>query len=186
LAKTFVVLVAVAITLGGSQGALAQPEPDPAPVPAPPAAPPAPAPPLDTTPTTGAREQSEPNRKKRTEPKTAGRERGAAQAYSRPLHAPPADAGVTVAVTSTPLSATPSATPVATRATTEAQASTAAGIGVLLFLGAVLLSLAFAVIPASVLSRISVRLVERRQDIGLAMAVTLAATGAILVIAVAA
>ncbi len=51
----------------------------------------------------------------------------------------------------------------------------------LLFLGAALLGLAFATIPASVLSGLSEQLVERRQDIGLALAVTLATCAAILV-----
>jgi hypothetical protein len=53
------------------------------------------------------------------------------------------------------------------------------------FLGAVLVGLAFATVPASVLNGISVRLVDRRQDIGLALALTLALSAAILVIVVA-
>lgn len=54
-----------------------------------------------------------------------------------------------------------------------------------MFLGAVLVGLAFATVPASVLNGISVRLADRRQDIGLALALTLALSAAILVIVVA-
>jgi hypothetical protein len=60
----------------------------------------------------------------------------------------------------------------------------AAGAGFLFLLGAALLALVFATIPARTLSAISMRLVERRQDIGLAMALTLAASAAIFIILV--
>jgi hypothetical protein len=63
--------------------------------------------------------------------------------------------------------------------------TSAAGLGALAFLGAALLGLAFATVPASVLSGISVRLVDRRQDIGLAVALTLAVSAAIFVFIVA-
>jgi hypothetical protein len=60
-----------------------------------------------------------------------------------------------------------------------------AGLGALVFLGAAVVGLAFATVPASVLSGISMRLVDRRQDIGLALALTLAVSAAIFVIVVA-
>jgi hypothetical protein len=65
------------------------------------------------------------------------------------------------------------------------------------FFGAMLVGLAFATVPASILNGISVRLADRRQDIGregerllgvdvrLALALTLALSAAILVIVVA-
>ena len=64
--------------------------------------------------------------------------------------------------------------------------SSAAGVGLLLLLGAALLGLAFATVPASVLARVSAPFAEHRQDIGLAMALTIAASAAIFVVVVAA
>lgn len=57
-------------------------------------------------------------------------------------------------------------------------------MGFLLFVAAALLGLALATIPASVLSGISVHLVERRQDIGLVLA-GISTSAAIFVILVA-
>jgi hypothetical protein len=67
-----------------------------------------------------------------------------------------------------------------------ARLTSAAGLGALAFLGAALLGLAFATVPASVLSGISARLVDHHQDIGLAVALTLAVSAAIFVFVVAA
>jgi hypothetical protein len=77
---------------------------------------------------------------------------------------------VTLAATPTVPSSPQQVAPVGARAATEAGLSLAVEVGFLLFLGAALLGLAFATIPANVLSGISVRLVERRQDIGLVLA----------------
>jgi hypothetical protein len=73
----------------------------------------------------------------------------------------------------------------ATRTDAGAGLTSAAGLGALVFLGAAVVGLAFATVPASVLSGISVRLVDRRQDIGLALALTLAVSAAIFVFVVA-
>jgi hypothetical protein len=62
--------------------------------------------------------------------------------------------------------------------------SSAAGVGLLAYLGVAILGLVFATLPPSVLGSVSERLVER-QDIGLAMALTIAASAAIFVFLVA-
>ena len=89
--------------------------------------------------------------------------------------------------TSAPLlvASAPPAVPTGARQSAEARFSSAAGIGLLLFLTAAVLGISLATIPASMLTRISVRLAERRQDIGVAMAATLAASAAIFIIVVA-
>ena len=57
-------------------------------------------------------------------------------------------------------------------------------MGLLLIVGAALLALVFATIPARVLNAVSARLAARRQDIGLAMAVGLAASAAVFIVIV--
>jgi hypothetical protein len=54
----------------------------------------------------------------------------------------------------------------------------------LLIVGAALLALVFATLPARLLHAVSTRLVERRQDIGLAMALALAASATVFIIVV--
>jgi hypothetical protein len=73
--------------------------------------------------------------------------------------------------------------PAASRGATDAGLS-AAGVGLLIIVGAALLALVFATIPARVLNAVSARLAERRQDIGLAMAVGLAASAALFIVIV--
>ena len=73
--------------------------------------------------------------------------------------------------------------PAASRGATDAGLS-AAGVGLLIIVGAALLALVFATIPARVLNAVSARLAERRQDIGLAMAVGLAASAAVFIVLV--
>lgn len=57
-------------------------------------------------------------------------------------------------------------------------------MGLLLLLGTALVGLAFATVPASVLARVSAPFAEHRQDIGLALALTIAASAAIFVVVV--
>jgi hypothetical protein len=101
------------------------------------------------------------------------------------VHPPRAKVAAAYASGPAALSSTRLVAPTATRTDAGARLTSAAGLGLLVFLGAVLVGLAFATVPASVLNGISVRLVDRRQDIGLALALTLALSAAILVIVVA-
>jgi hypothetical protein len=101
------------------------------------------------------------------------------------VHPPRARVAAAYAAAPATLSPTRLVPPTATRTDAGARLTSAAGLGLLVFLGAVLVGLAFATVPASVLNGISVRLVDRRQDIGLALALTLALSAAILVIVVA-
>jgi hypothetical protein len=101
------------------------------------------------------------------------------------VHPPRAKVAAAYASGPAALSSTRLVAPTATRTDAGARHTSAAGLGLLVFLGAVLVGLAFATVPASVLNGISVRLVDRRQDIGLALALTLALSAAILVIVVA-
>jgi hypothetical protein len=64
--------------------------------------------------------------------------------------------------------------------------SVAAGVGLFLLLAAALIGLLYATLPTSVLSGVSDRLVDRRQDIGLAVAATLAGSAALFLIVMAA
>jgi len=188
-AKALALLIAVAITLGVAGAALAQPAPDPAPVPAPAPAPspvqlpaPTPAPTTDTAPES----ESHPVRKKKRAPANAARQvRSPKRAYSAPVHASRAEEGATTLAAAGRVLSSPSrVAPAASRRATEARLS-AAGAGFLvLFLGGALLALVLATIPARTLSAISVRLVERREDIGLAIALTMAASGAVFIILV--
>jgi hypothetical protein len=70
------------------------------------------------------------------------------------------------------------------RVTTGDGFSAAAGAALVLLLGSGLLALAFALLPARTLGAVSGLLVERRADIGLAMALTLALGAAAFVVLV--
>jgi hypothetical protein len=117
--------------------------------------------------------------------KSADRERITQRTSSTAVHPPRAEFGAAFAAAPVALSSPQSVASTATRTAADTGLTSAAGLGALVFLGAALVSLAFATVPASVLSGISVRLVDRRQDIGLAMALTIAVTAAIFVIFVA-
>jgi hypothetical protein len=117
--------------------------------------------------------------------KSAARERVPQRTSSTAAHPPRAEFGATLAAAPVALSSPRSVAPTATRTAADTGLTSAAGLGALVFLGAALVGLAFATVPASLLSGISVRLVDRRQDIGLAMALTIAITAAIFVLFVA-
>jgi hypothetical protein len=68
----------------------------------------------------------------------------------------------------------------------EVRFSAAAGVGLFLLLAAAIVGLLYATLPTSVLSGVSDRLVDRRQDIGLAVAATLAGSAALFLIVMAA
>jgi hypothetical protein len=76
--------------------------------------------------------------------------------------------------------------PTASGTEDEGRFSSAAGILLFLLLAAAVIGLVFATLPASTLSGISEQLVERRQDIGLAVAATLAGSAALFLIVMAA
>jgi hypothetical protein len=91
---------------------------------------------------------------------------------------PPAAAAV-MAMAATPSATIAGSPPVASGGT---DSSPAAGFALLLFLAAVLLALAFAAIPERMLSTVSVRLAESRQEIGLGLVVGIAAGALISII----
>ena len=185
MAKTFGVLIAIAITLGVTEAAPAQPEPDPAPVPAP-APEPATAPPPASTPAPNAAPASEGRRRddgRRGEKKQPARKPKPREAEVAPTvsHPSRAEAGTTVAATAQLLASAPPVVQARAPADAGGSFSSAAGVGLLAYLGAAILGLAFATLPPSILGGVSERLVERRKDIGLAMALMIAASAAIFV-----
>ena len=181
-----VVTIAIAITLCVAGVALGQPQPDPAPVP-PPSEPAPPAPAPSSTPSQPTiPETSPPARERKLSPeRIARREETAKLTYSAPVHLSRAEAGVTLtpseSVVHTSFVAPAAAIP---RVTTRDGFSAAAGAALILLLGSGLLALAFALIPARALGAVSGLLVERRADIGLALALTLALGAAAFVVLV--
>ena len=166
--QTCVVSIAIAITFCVAGAALAQPQPDPAPVPAPPAPSSTPADPTTPQASPPARE------KERTPERTARRERTTKRTYSVPAHVTRAEAVATL-TQSNPFvrSQVVTASAVVPATTTGDGFSAAAGATLILLLGSGLLALAFALIPPRALGAVSGLLVERRADIGLALALTL-------------
>jgi hypothetical protein len=73
--------------------------------------------------------------------------------------------------------------PAAVRAT-GGRSPSAAEAALLLLLGGAVLALVFAAVPARTLGALSAQLVERRSDIGLAMALTVALAAAVFVVLV--
>jgi hypothetical protein len=102
------------------------------------------------------------------------------------VHPTRAEAGVTLAATSTELDSITPLVPAPAPAAAEPPLSSAAGIGVIVLLGAALLVLGFATIPSRTLDELSGQLAERREDIGLAIALTIALTAAVFLLFVAA
>lgn len=142
-----------------------------------------PAPPIVTTPAAGSGQQAKPHPARKEKPKPAPGEKRARE-YSTPLYPPRLEAGTIQVEAPTVVSSTRTVAPVGPPADTRF--SVAGGIGLLLFLLAAVLGLALATLPASMLSKISVRLAARRQEIGLAMAATLTTSAVIFVIVMAA
>jgi len=178
-----VVPIAIAITLCVAGVAMGQPQPDPAPVP-PPSEPPAPAP--SSTPSQPTiPETSPPARERKRSPEwIARREETAKIIYSAPVHLSRAEAGVKL-TPSEPVVRTSAVAPAAIpRVTTADGFSAAAGAALILLVGSGLLALAFALMPARALGAVSGLLVERRADIGLALALTLALGAAAFVVLV--
>jgi hypothetical protein len=179
----------VAIVLGVTEAAIAQPQPDPAPDPSPPsssppatAPPPTTTPPPATTPSPGPKPQlRKPHGRKQRPQQTAEPTGPVVAATKQPLHPSRAEIGPPYALGLADLAASSTA---ATGSATHSSLSPAAEVGLLLLLGAALAGLAFATVPASVLARVSAPFAEHRQDIGLALALTIAASAAIFVVVV--
>lgn len=140
-------------------------------------------PPTITPPPAGSGQPAEPRRDRRQKPKPEPPE-SPGRVYSTPLYPPRLEAGTIQVEAPTVVSSTRTVAPVGPPADTRF--SVAGGIGLLLFLLAAVLGLALATLPASMLSKISVRLAARRQEIGLAMAATLTTSAVIFVIVMAA
>ncbi|HXV95280.1 MAG TPA: hypothetical protein VD695_01925 [Gaiellaceae bacterium] len=134
------------------------------------------------------RRQRQTREKKRPPAATARKVRSADRVYSTPIHLTRAEAG-TVLADSTPAlrseAASAPAVPAALVRATGGRSPSAAEAALLLLLGGTVLALVFAAVPARTLATVSPRLVERRADIGLAMAAVAVAVGAgILVVLV--
>ena len=181
--QTCVVTIAIAITLCVAGVALGQPQPDPAPVP-PPSEPTPPAP--SSTPAEPTPQASPPAReRKRTPERTARREKAAERTYSVPAHVTRAEAVATL-TRSNPIvrSQVVTASAVVPATTTGDGFPAAAGAALILLVGSGLLALAFALMPARALGAVSGLLVERRADIGLGLALTLALGAAAFIVLV--
>jgi Kef-type K+ transport system membrane component KefB len=86
------------------------------------------------------------------------------------VHPPPIDARPTAAASSSPPPPPPvAAAPAVALGDGNNGGSPALGAGFILLLAAACLALAFAAIPGRVLGTVSTRLIERRDDIGLAV-----------------
>ena len=100
------------------------------------------------------------------------------------MHPTRAEAGKTVAAASTRVDPITPVVPAAAPVASEPALSSAAGIGLMVFLGAALLVLGFATVPSRTLDDLSGQLAERREEIGLAVALTIAFTAAVFLILV--
>lgn len=190
MGTTLVASIAAAITLSAAGAALAQqPQPDPAPVPAPPPAsapvPPAPAPSVAPPPAPAPESEPRPARSKKKPARVVRRKRDAEPASPLTAHPPRAEEAATLTRASAVSGPAPAAAPAPALATAGGATLSAAETGLLLLLaGVLLLALVFAAIPGHTLAALSVRLVERRSDIGLAMALTVALAAAVFVVLV--
>ena len=122
---------------------------------------------------------------KRTPERTARREKAAERTYSVPAHVTRAEAMGTL-TRSNPIvrSQVVTASAVVPATTTGDGFSVAAGAALILLVGSGLLALAFALMPARALGAVSGLLVERRADIGLGLALTLALGAAAFIVLV--
>ena len=141
---------------------------------------------MDTTPAVGSGKPDKPRPDRKEKPKPAPREERPARVYSVPAHAPRVEAGAQHVEPPTGMSSTRTIPLAGPSGADEPRFSLFGGIGLLLFLVAAVLGLALATMPASALSRVSEGLAERRQDVGFAVAATLATSAAIFVLVMAA
>ena len=182
--QTCVIPIAIAITLCVAGVALAQPQPDPAPVPPPAQQPPPTA--SSSTPAEPTTPQASPPAREteRSLERIARREKTAKRTYSVPAHVTRAEAVATLTQSESVIRSRAVTASAVAPATPADGFSAAAGAALILLLGSGLMALAFALIPARALGAVSGRLVERRADIGLAYALTLALGAAAFVVLV--